>query len=54
VLVNPGDAKRAESVAREVQEAARSVGQQVHLLKAGTGGEIDDAFATFATPMAAG
>jgi putative ABC transport system substrate-binding protein len=48
VLVNPGDAQRVESVTREVEAAARSMGQQVHLLKAGTSGEIDEAFATFA------
>jgi putative ABC transport system substrate-binding protein len=36
VLVNPGDAGRAESVTREVQAAARSMGQRVYLLKAGT------------------
>ena len=48
VLINPGDASRAEAVANEVQAAARSMGQQVHILKASTSDEIDEAFATFA------
>jgi putative ABC transport system substrate-binding protein len=48
VLVNPGDADRAESVTREVRAAAHSMGQQVYLLKARTSGEIDEAFAAFA------
>jgi putative ABC transport system substrate-binding protein len=48
VLVNPGDARRVEIVAREVQAAARLMGQQVHVLHAATSGEIDEAFATLA------
>jgi putative tryptophan/tyrosine transport system substrate-binding protein len=48
VLVNPGDPRRAEAVARDAQVAARSMERQVHVLKASTSGEIDDAFATFA------
>ena len=47
VLINPADASRAGSVANEVQAAARSMGQQVHVLKASTSDEIDAAFATF-------
>jgi putative ABC transport system substrate-binding protein len=48
VLVNPGDASRAQSVASEVQAAARSIGLQVHILKAGASDEIDEAFAAVA------
>ena len=48
VLINPGDAERAESVASEVQAAARSMGQHVQVLKAATSDEINEAFATFA------
>jgi putative ABC transport system substrate-binding protein len=48
VLVNPGDPRRAEAVARDAQVAARSMERQVHVLKASTSGEIDEAFATFA------
>jgi putative ABC transport system substrate-binding protein len=45
VLVNPGNASSA-FVLREVQEAARAIGLQIHTLKASTSGEIDGAFAT--------
>src|SRR5262249_8969338 len=48
VLVNPGDPRRADAVARDAQVAARSMERQVHVLKASTSGEIDEAFATFA------
>jgi putative ABC transport system substrate-binding protein len=48
VLVNPGDVRRAELVATEVQAATRPMGQQVRVLRASTSGEIDEAFATFA------
>ena len=48
VLINPGDASRAESVASEVQAAARSMGQEVYTLKADTSDQIDEAFAAFA------
>jgi putative tryptophan/tyrosine transport system substrate-binding protein len=44
VLVNPDNAS-AESYARDVQEATRSLGQQLHVLKARTEQEIDAAFA---------
>jgi putative ABC transport system substrate-binding protein len=44
-LVNP-NGPNAESLIREVQEAARMKGLQVHVLNAGTEGEIDAAFAT--------
>ena len=32
VLVNPGDPRRAEAVARDAQVAARSMERQVHVL----------------------
>jgi hypothetical protein len=35
-----------ERIIQEVQEAARAKGVQLHVLKAGTEGEIDAAFAT--------
>src|SRR5262249_11533208 len=44
VLANPNLA--AGSELRDVQEAAGSLGLQVHVLRAGTEGEIDNAFAT--------
>jgi putative ABC transport system substrate-binding protein len=46
LLVNP-DAPRAESRAKEAQEAARSLGLQLQVLRARTEQEIDAAFATF-------
>jgi len=48
VLVNPSDPRRAETVTRDAQAAARSMERQVHVLEASTIGEIDAAFATFA------
>jgi putative ABC transport system substrate-binding protein len=48
VLVNPADASTAETVLRDAQEAAPSIGLQIQILKATTVGEIDVAFATFA------
>jgi len=49
VLVNRGNTKVADSTAREVQEAAATMGLQIRILNATTGGEIDAAFATFAS-----
>jgi putative ABC transport system substrate-binding protein len=46
VLVNPGNAALAETTLRNVEEAARALGMQIHVLNATTIGEIDDAFAT--------
>jgi putative ABC transport system substrate-binding protein len=46
LLVNPNDAPSAERTMRDVQEAARVKGRQLHILKAGTESEIDAAFAT--------
>jgi putative ABC transport system substrate-binding protein len=44
LLVAP-TSPNAERVIRDVQEAARTKGVQLHILKAGTEGEIDAAFA---------
>ena len=47
LLVNPNTgAKRMEEMIEAVQQAARVKGVQLHVLKAGTESEIDDAFAT--------
>jgi putative ABC transport system substrate-binding protein len=45
LLVNP-NSPNAERVMRDVQEAARAKGVQLHILKCRTEGEIDVAFAT--------
>jgi len=45
LLVNPNNAG-IEPMIREVQEAARAKGLQLHVLKAGTESEIDTAFAS--------
>jgi len=47
LLVNANSAM-AERIMRDVQEAARSKGVQLHILKAGSESEIDAAFATLA------
>ena len=47
VLVNPANATSAESILRDVQEAARIIGLQIQILNASTSREIDAAFATF-------
>jgi putative ABC transport system substrate-binding protein len=47
VLLNPGNVV-AELNLRDVQEAARTIGLQIHVLNASTSGEIDAAFATLA------
>jgi putative ABC transport system substrate-binding protein len=48
VLVNPANAATAETTLREVQETARVIGLQIHVLNASTSREIDAAFATLA------
>jgi putative ABC transport system substrate-binding protein len=48
VLVNPSDAARTESMIAEISEAARSIGLQAQVLRAGTSSEIDQAFAELA------
>ena len=45
VLVNPSNAQ-AETQSREVQRAARAIGQQVLILRASTEHELETAFAT--------
>jgi putative ABC transport system substrate-binding protein len=45
LLVNPSNAN-AERIMRDVQEAARTKGVQLHILRAGTESEIDAAFAS--------
>ncbi len=49
VLVNPANASTAEGTLREVQKAAPTMGLQIRVLNASTVGEIDAAFATFAS-----
>ena len=48
VLINPANAEYNETIMREVRAAARAIGLQTQVLKAGTTGEINSAFATFA------
>jgi putative ABC transport system substrate-binding protein len=48
VLVNPANPERAESHAREAQLGGRAMGLQIQILHAGTGREINAAFATLA------
>jgi putative tryptophan/tyrosine transport system substrate-binding protein len=45
LLVNPNN-ENADRIIRDVQEAARTKGLQLHVLKAGSEGEIDSAFAS--------
>jgi putative ABC transport system substrate-binding protein len=47
VLVNPASAANTEVTLRGVQEAARTIGLQIHVLNARTIGEINAAFTTF-------
>ena len=46
LLVNPNEPSNAERTMRDVQEAARIKGRQLHILKAGSESEIDAVFAT--------
>jgi putative tryptophan/tyrosine transport system substrate-binding protein len=46
LLVNPTSSVAAERITRDLQEAARAKGVQLHILKASTESEIDAAFAT--------
>jgi putative ABC transport system substrate-binding protein len=48
VLVNPSNARSAETILRQVHEAARAIGLQIDRLNATTIGEIDAGFVTFA------
>ena len=47
VLVNPGNARNAETTLRDVEPAARAMGLQIQVLNASTSREINAAFATF-------
>src|SRR5262249_22027545 len=46
VLVNPANALTAATTLQGLPEAARALGLEIAVLKASTGREIDDAFAT--------
>ena len=48
LLVNPANVINAQTTSRDVQEAARTRGLQIHTLNASTIGEIDAAFAALA------
>jgi putative ABC transport system substrate-binding protein len=48
VLVNPANATNTETTLRGVQEAARAIGLQIHVLNASTSNDIDAAFAAVA------
>jgi putative ABC transport system substrate-binding protein len=46
VLLNPANATNAETALRDLQQAARALGLQIHVLNASSSREIDAAFAT--------
>jgi putative ABC transport system substrate-binding protein len=48
VLINPANSQIAETTLGEVQEAARVIGLQIHVLNASTSREIDAAFVALA------
>jgi putative ABC transport system substrate-binding protein len=48
VLLNPASGPNAETTLRDVSEAARTMGLQIHVLNASTSREIDAAFAALA------
>ena len=48
VLVNPGNATNAETILRDAEVAARTMGLQIQALNASTSREIDAAFASLA------
>jgi putative tryptophan/tyrosine transport system substrate-binding protein len=54
VLVNPADPARAETIARNMQAAARSLGLQLHVLHASTDRDFDTVFASLVQLRAAG
>ena len=45
LLINPTGGPNGETLSREVQAAARTLGLRLHVLRASTEGEIDTAFA---------
>ena len=48
LLVNPANVPSAEATLREIPEAARAIGLQIHIVNASTGREIEAAFAALA------
>jgi putative ABC transport system substrate-binding protein len=50
VLVNPGNVATTETILRDVEPAARTIGLQIQVFNASTSGEIDAAFAAFVRP----
>jgi len=48
ILINPANSPSADFTLRSVEDAARSVGLQIKVLKASTSGEIEAAFASLA------
>jgi putative ABC transport system substrate-binding protein len=52
VLVNPANTTSTEATLRLIPEAARALGLQIAVLKAGTSGEIEAAFATLRRELA--
>jgi putative tryptophan/tyrosine transport system substrate-binding protein len=48
VLVNPANAAHMETILRDVEAAARVIGQQIQIVNASTSHEIDAAFAALA------
>ena len=48
VLVNPTDRVNAETVVRDLDPSARSIGVQIQIFEASTSGEIDAAFTSIA------
>jgi putative ABC transport system substrate-binding protein len=46
LLVNPTNPKNAEATTQDLQEAARQLGLQLHVLNASTEGDFDTVFAT--------
>jgi putative tryptophan/tyrosine transport system substrate-binding protein len=51
VLVNPANAATTETVLRDVQKAARTIGLQILVLNASMSRELDEAFATVAREL---
>jgi putative tryptophan/tyrosine transport system substrate-binding protein len=54
LLINPTNPGLAETISRDAQVAARVLGLQLHVLRASTAREIDDAFATLRQVRAGG
>ena len=50
LLVNPASPARAETVARDTETAARTLGLQLHVLNASTDSELDTAFRKHPAP----